>query len=250
MRAAGPIALSAFRPKSKTKAEAWEKEDGSGLLTETDLAVNNALREALLGARPDYGWLSEEDADSSDRFSRERLFVVDPIDGTRSFAEGKPEFCLSVAIVENGAPAVAAIFAPALDALYDAVADGDARKNGSAIAASTRDDLDGARVLATKKNFAPNRWPGGAPTVSLTYIHPIAYRLCVVADGSWDAMVTLSGTNEWDVAAGDLIANRAGARTTEPSGSPIKYNTADARVAGVIAAPTAMHGSMVTRLKG
>ena len=92
--AAAPVAMASFRLGKAPKSETWDKSDGS-IVTETDLAVNNALREVLMGARPGYGWLSEEDADDPERLTQDALFVVDPIDGTRSFAEGKPEFCLS-----------------------------------------------------------------------------------------------------------------------------------------------------------
>lgn len=248
VRAAGPIALSKFRLGGETQAAAWEKEAGQGLLTEADLAVNDALRETLQAARPGYGWLSEEDDDSAARRSAERLFVVDPIDGTRSFAEGKPEFCLSVAVVAGGRPVAGAVFAPALDALYDAVLDGPARKNGAPIQASRRETLEGAAIISAARHLKPDRWPGGAPPIDRRYVHPIAYRLCAVAEGMYDGMLTLTPTHEWDIAAGDLIARRAGAATTDRDGAPFAYNNAVPRIPSVISAAPALHAELVRRL--
>ncbi|MGD1867915.1 MAG: 3'(2'),5'-bisphosphate nucleotidase CysQ [Neomegalonema sp.] len=249
VRDAAPIALSKFRLGQTASAESWSKSHDNSIVTETDLAVNAALRDVLLGARPDYGWLSEEDADSPQRREQDRVFIVDPIDGTRSFAEGKPEFCFSVALVEAGRPIAAVIFAPALNALFAATDGGGATLNREPIQVSSRERLDGSTALGAKRSFHPDRWPGGAPEVARSYIHPIAYRLCMIAEGRWDLALTLNPTNEWDVAAGDLLIREAGGAVSDSAGAQIVYNKLKPGVGSLIAAPTAIHAEVITRLR-
>ena len=140
------------------------------------------------------------------------------------------------------------IFAPALERLFDAVDGGAARLNGADLAPERREKLAGARFLGTKSTFKPQRWPGGAPDVSVKYVHPIAYRLCLVAEGGWDGMASLGGTNEWDVAAGDLIARQAGALVSEPDGAAFRFNKPVPRIAGTLAAGPALHAELLARL--
>lgn len=240
VRDAAPLAMSQFRAGRPTRAESWAKEVDQSLVTAADLAVNARLREDLLGARPDYGWLSEEEADNAARLTRRRVFVVDPIDGTRSFAEGRPEFCLCAAVVEDGRSVAAAVFAPALDQLYDAVAGGPARLNGEPIEVSGRETLDGAEILSSKASLRGTRW-GKKPPFRLRYVQPLAYRLCLVAAGRRDGVLTLRETHEWDIAAAALIAARAGARVSDATGAAPVFNKPSPRVSAVIAAAPALH---------
>lgn len=242
-RAAAPIALELFRHGEPTAAERWAKSHDQSLVTQADLAVNARLRADLMAARPDYGWLSEEDADGPARLGRRRLFVVDPIDGTRSFAEGEPEFCLSIAVVEDGAPIAAVIFAPALDELFDAALGAGARLNAAPIRATTPAALDGARILASRSSLARTRWLK-APPFERGHVHPIAYRMCLVAAGRWDGMMALKPTNEWDVAAGALILAEAGACVTDAAGEPFRFNKPTPRIAAALAAAPALHQAL------
>ncbi|MCI4660888.1 MAG: 3'(2'),5'-bisphosphate nucleotidase CysQ [Neomegalonema sp.] len=248
VRQAGPIALNAFVQGQAANTRIWDKGGDLGLLTETDLAVNQALRELLLSERPDYGWLSEEDADDPARLSTARQFIVDPIDGTRSFAEGKPEFCLSVAVAEHGRVIAGAIFAPALDALFEAAIGEGARKNGTPIHTTEREVVDGARILATRMVRQHAHWDGSIPSFELGHVHPIAYRLCLVAEGAWDGLIALRGTNEWDVAAGDLIVREARGWVSDQRGRPFQYNKTVPRVSGAIAAGRALHRDLRRRM--
>lgn len=247
-RAAAPIAMAAFRPGRAPEAKTWSKNHDKSIVTETDLAVNAALRETLLGARPDYGWLSEEDADGPHRLKTARQFIVDPIDGTRSFANGEPEFCLSLALAESGRAVAGVIFAPALDALYSAALGRGATLNGAPVAVSSRTEPDAAHALCNKSDLRASLWSGGAPKVRREYVHPIAYRLCVLARGGADALIALRATNEWDVAAGSLIAAEAGAVVTEASGAPYAFNKPTTRVGGCLAAPPELHAALRARL--
>ena len=137
---------------------------------------------------------------------------------------------------------------PALGLTYAAAEGGGARLNGAPIAASRRVELDGARVLANAGQLEAKHWPGGAPQVERQFRPSLAYRLCLVAGGEADAMLTFRDTWEWDVAAGDLIAREAGAVVTDGAGRPIAYNRPRPAVGGVIAAGPALHAAIVARL--
>lgn len=242
-RAAAPIALELFRQGEPCAAERWAKPHDQSIVTEADLAVNARLRRDLLAARPGYGWLSEEDADDPARMARRRLFVVDPIDGTRSFAEGRPEFCISVAIVEDGVSIAGAIYAPAIDQLYDAALGAGARLNAAPISASRQETLEGARILATRSSLSMTRWREETP-FERGYVQPLAYRLCLVSAGVWDGLMALKPTNEWDVAAGALIAEEAGALTTDAEGQRFRFNKPEPRVGATLAAPLTLHAAL------
>ncbi|MEO1275078.1 MAG: inositol monophosphatase family protein, partial [Pseudomonadota bacterium] len=173
---------------------------------------------------------------------------VDPIDGTRSFAEGKPEFCLSVAVAEAGRVVAAAIFAPAKEALFDAADTAGARLNGTAITVSDQRNADAARILGTRSIRTTADWSGGVPGFEIGYVHPIAYRLCLVASGEWDGLITFRGTNEWDVAAGDLIVREAGGQVTDQRGRVFEFNKSTPRVPGALAGSHALHADLRRRL--
>lgn len=245
-RAAGPVALAKWRRSPAV----WEKPDGAGPVTEADLAVDRLLAERLRAARPGYGWLSEESADDPEtRRRRDRLFIVDPIDGTRAFIAGEAHFAHALAVAEHGRVTAAVVFLPALDRLYAATAGGGATCNGAAIAAAPP-PADAPRVLAGAAAFAPELWPGGVPTVRRSFRASLAWRLCLVAEGAFDAVLTPRPTWEWDIAAGALIAERAGASVSDGKGLPLAFNAADPRAPGLIAAPAALHADFVARRLG
>ena len=156
-REASVIALSYWQKSPR----AWQKEAGQGPVTEADLAVDRMLRVELLAARPGYGWLSEETEDDALRLGRERVFIVDPIDGTRAFVEGGASWAHSLAIVERGAVVAAVVALPARQRLYTAQTGKGAALNGVPLRASRDPELDGARVLATRATFDERHWPGG-----------------------------------------------------------------------------------------
>lgn len=244
--AAGEIALRYW----KQSPQVWEKSRGAGPVTEADLAVNTMLSDRLRTARPDYGWLSEEDEDTTARQSTTRQFIIDPIDGTRAFMAGEETFAHSLAVAENGVITAGVVYLPALDRLYTATADGIALKNGQPIQASTHDTIDNAKVLATAPNLAPELWPGGVPAIKRSFRTSLAYRLCLVAEGRHDGMLTLRDAWEWDIAAGALIAARAGATVTDRHNQPLYFNTPDAKRPGVLAAAPGLHVALMARLLG
>jgi len=233
VQAAGDIARGFF----KRDPQIWDKGGGAGPVTEADLAVNEHLAQVLGGARPDYGWLSEETEDDTSRLTTERQFVVDPIDGTRAFIEGSSNWAHSVAVVENGQPIAAVVYLPISDLLYTAEAGKGAHLNGAPIRASDRDLGHGATVLSNKASFADQNWATGVPPDGLErhFRSSLAYRLSLVAQGRFDAMMTLRPTWEWDIAAGQLIVTESGGSVTDPTGNPLCLNNEHPQVPGVVA---------------
>lgn len=241
--AAGKIALGFWRRDPK----AWDKEDHSPV-SEADLAVDAALKARLLAARPGYGWLSEESPDTPERLAAARVFVLDPIDGTRAFLAGEEAFAVSLALVQDGRVIAGVVHLPAMGRSYTATAGGPARRDGAVLVASARSDLAGADILATRVTFEPQHWPGGLPQVKRSFRASLAWRLCLVAEGRFDAMVTLRGAREWDIAAGALIAQRAGAVVTDRQGRPIAFNAPLPEAEGTVAAPPALHAALMAAL--
>ncbi|THD76699.1 3'(2'),5'-bisphosphate nucleotidase CysQ [Thalassobius vesicularis] len=230
-------------------AKAWHKPGDLGPVTEADLAVNEMLHRELAAARPDYGWLSEETEDSNVRLGHDRIFIVDPIDGTRSFIEGADTWAHSLAVSEGGVITAAAVFLPLKKKLYTAAAGQGAFLNGVPIRASDRAALTGASMIAAKPNYDPSNWRGGlVPDVRRVYRPSLAYRLSLVAEGRFDAMLTLRDSWEWDIAAGDLILREAGATITDRFGAPLRFNNPYPQVKGVVAAGSALHGDLSDRL--
>lgn len=156
---------------------------GGSPVTSGDLKVDAMLRERLLGARPDYGWLSEETADSPERLEKRRIFVVDPVDGTVAYMKGKPWWCTPIAVVEDGRPIAAVIHAPALGETFEATRGGGARLNGETIRASQTGMLEDARVLADARVFRDARWAEPWPEMRYESRNALAYRMALVATG-------------------------------------------------------------------
>lgn len=243
-RAAGEVALRFAHDTAQT----WDKPGGLGPVTEADLAVNALLEDRLRAARPGYGWLSEESEDTRARLSARRLFVIDPIDGTRSFLEGSGSWAHSIAVVENGVVTAAVVYLPRRDKLYAAAAGQGATLNGAAIRVTGRAELHGASVVAAKPNYAARNWRGAVPEVVRVYRPSLAYRLSLVAEGRFDAMFTLRPSWEWDVAAGALILQEAGAAVTDRAGGMLRFNNAVPQVNGVVAANPALHARITAAL--
>ena len=245
---AGVIALRHFRAAPRV----WDKGGDQGPVTEADLAVNAHLHDRLLAARPGYGWLSEESNPLGNlaRLTHPRCFVIDPIDGTRSFIDGQPGFAHALAVVDHGRPVAGVVYLPALSLTYAAALGGGATLNGAAIAATTPAGAEGATVLAARPALDPVHWPGGVPPVTRAFRPSLAWRLALVGEGRFDSMLTIRDAWDWDIAAAALIAAEAGARVTDRQGRPLAFNRAEAHSAGVIAAGPALHAVLLAGLKG
>jgi myo-inositol-1(or 4)-monophosphatase len=242
--AAGEIALRHFGKALGVV----DKPGGAGPVTAADLEIDRMLRAELTAARPGYGWLSEESEDTPARLARGRVFVVDPIDGTRAFIAGEKSWSHSLALVEDGRVVAGVVHLPMLGRTYRAALGGGATANGRAIGVSARADLEDARVLATATQLDPSHWRGDTPRLERHMRPSLAYRLCLAAEGRFDAMLTFRDSWEWDVAAGDLIASEAGAVVTDRTGAALVYNNAHPQVPGVIVAGATLHAAILARV--
>ncbi|MGI9492488.1 MAG: 3'(2'),5'-bisphosphate nucleotidase CysQ [Geminicoccaceae bacterium] len=242
---AGSIALRHFRNGSRQ----WQKGPGQ-IVTEADIEIDQTLHEILIGARPDDGWLSEERPDDGSRHRCKRVWVVDPIDGTRSFAEGTPEFTISVALVEGGRPVLASVFNPATEEHFQAMAGQGARLGAHPLKPSNHLEIEGAKLLVSSTETKKRQWPKKMPGAAFTTIGSLAYKLALVAAGRFDGLVSLRSSNDWDLAAAALLIQETGGWLGDASGQALKLNGPTMRHAGLVAAGTEkLYNSLVSQLE-
>jgi myo-inositol-1(or 4)-monophosphatase len=241
-REAGALAL-AMRGEG---LKIWSKSEGSPV-TDADMAVDTLLKEMLLGARPDYGWLSEETADDPARLSKSRLFVVDPIDGTAAYMKSRPWWSVALAVVEDAHPIAAVVFAPQTGEFAEAAKGAGATCNGQRMQASDADSLEDAAVLADAKLLERPIWPEPWPSMRLEKRNSIAYRMTLVAAGAFDATMSLGAKWDWDVCAGCLIAEEAGAKVSDHRGRPFVFNRPTPQQASLVCAAPALHPLILQR---
>lgn len=241
---AGRLALGFWRGDYRH----WDKQAGLGPVSEADLAVNARIEALLRPARPDYGWLSEESPDDPARLSARRCFIIDPIDGTRAFIEGNEGFAVCIAVVEDGRPLAGVVHLPALGLTYAAGASGPALRNGAPVRCSDP-PAEGATVLAAKAALAPDHWRGGrVPGLRRHFRPSLAWRLCLVAEGRFDASLSVRPVWDWDIAAASLIAERAGCRVTDRSGRAFGFNSLSAQGNGLIVAGPRLHAALAAAI--
>ncbi|MCC5778512.1 3'(2'),5'-bisphosphate nucleotidase CysQ [Nitratireductor sp. B36] len=219
-REAGNIALSYFR----RDPEVWWKE-GVSPVSEADYAVDRFLRSELLAARPDYGWLSEETALAEQELNRDRVFVVDPIDGTRAFIDGRPIWCVSIGVVHRGVSVVGVLECPELSETYHALTGGGAFRNGERLAVKPVGEgfvIGGPKAMVSElptdirqKNKAHG------------YVPSLAYRIAMVASGALDATFVKPNSHDWDLAAADVILREAGGAIRDAEGNAPSYACGD-----------------------
>lgn len=201
-----------------------EYKAGNSPVTNADLAADALLRERLGAARPDYGWLSEETADDPARLACRRLFVVDPIDGTRAFLNDRPWWAVSIAVVEDQRPIAGVVFAPEVGETYAARAGQGATLNGASIFNSAACVLEDCAMAGDPRLFPHPSWPIPWPQMRVEQRNSTAYRMCLVASGAFDAAVAPVPKHDWDVAAADLIASEAGCFVGDHTGRGFSYN--------------------------
>ena len=235
---AGRIAAS----RCGTDYKSWEKQPGQPVC-DVDLEVDSFLRERLAAVDPEAGWLSEETIDASDRMERRRLWVVDPIDGTRDYLRNRPGWCVSVALVEDRVPVLGLLAAPQRGELWTAERGRGAKRNGAPLRVSPRAELAGARVPADPLPQVDR------DLVAVAKPNSIALRIAMVAAGEADLVATLRWGHEWDIAAAALIAEEAGATVSGALGQPLAFNTASAEAFGVLIATPGIHAAAVERLR-
>jgi myo-inositol-1(or 4)-monophosphatase len=223
VREAGELALSMFR----TPLKQWSK-GGSSPVSEADIAVDHLLHERLAAMRPGVAWLSEESEDDPARLTSRYVWIVDPIDGTRAFLAGLPDWAVSAALVEGGRPIAACLFAPATDEFFLASANNGATCNGAPIAVTRGASLAQARITGPK-SFIQRLTLLAPELVVMPRVHSLALRLARVAQGTLDIAVAGADSHDWDLAAADLLVHEAGGALTHVGGGAVLYNQAKLR---------------------
>jgi myo-inositol-1(or 4)-monophosphatase len=241
--AAGEIALRHFHAKS----EWWDKAPGNPVGI-ADLEVDAYLMDRLLGHRPGDGWLSEETIDTDARLTKNRVWIIDSIDGTRDFIRGRTGWAVSVALVEKGEVVVAALAAPARGQLFAALRGHGAQCNGKRLRVSALASLPGIRLPIDAANMAASFWPEPWPGEAVEKPNSLALRMAKVAANEADAWIEGRTISEWDIAASALILTEAGGSVTDRAGAPLVFNKPDPVFHGVAAATPALHGVVRDRL--
>jgi myo-inositol-1(or 4)-monophosphatase len=243
VREAGALARSLFRTELKN----WTK-GASSPVSEADIAVNDLLEKRLRSVTPDYGWLSEESADDEARLGKHLVWIVDPIDGTRGYLAGREDWCVSVALVEDTSPVLAAVFAPVSDEFFFAARGQGAACNNVSVHVAPGAELDFSRVAGPKPLVERLKQSPGE-----IVLHPrigsLALRLCRVAQGRLDAAFAGGQSRDWDLAAANLIVQEADGNMTALSGDAISYNRREVTHGVLVAAGRDRHARIVEHFR-
>jgi myo-inositol-1(or 4)-monophosphatase len=229
-REAGSIVKKLF----KGKFDVHEKSKNNPVTT-ADLEANRKICEIIQGRFPDDGWVSEEDKDDSRRLSSARVWIIDPIDGTKEFIEGVPQFAISIGFVVEGRPKVAVVYNPVEDRLYRAAAGCGAHLNGQRIFVTARQEMDGALLLVSRSEPL-GKFQVFVDLCEIRSVGSIAFRLAKVAGGDGDGTLTFRSIHEWDVCAGALLVEEAGGKVVDGGGKALLFNGRDLRHHGIVAA--------------
>jgi len=240
MREAGALAMRTYRSAS---LKSWTKS-GTSPVSEADIAVDHLLRARLGTLVPDAAWLSEETDDDRARLAVPDVWVVDPIDGTRAYIAGLEDWTISVALVRDGHPVLAALYAPVSDEMFLASRGNGAHLNDRPLAVTPAATIAGASFAGPQRYLD---WVTGikAGTTTVPKIHSLALRLARVADGTIDAAFTGGNSHDWDLAAADLLVHEAGGALTDFHGRSLTYNAAKPVHGALVAAGTARHAALV-----
>lgn len=211
------------------------RKANNDLLTQADLLANDILKAQLIEAFPGYGWLSEESVDDPERVNCARTWIVDPIDGTKEYAQGIPEYAVSVALVEHGEPILACVFNPAADELYFAEKGGGAWLDDQRLSCDNSAD-DKLLLLASRSEVLRGEWDVFQQQHDVKIIGSIAYKLALVAAGRAHATFSLGPKSEWDIAGGALLVTEAGGIVTNRQRQPFVFNQPKVLVNGIVAA--------------
>lgn len=232
-----PIETVAKSDKGGGREENW--------LTQADSESDALLKERLLTAFPNDGWLSEETRDSPERLTKARAWIVDPLDGTREFTLRVPEFCVCVALTEGGKPVVAVEYNPATDRMYAARLGAGTTLNGKPVRVSTQARVQDAVVMASRSEDKRGEWDPFKAHCKVALTGSVAFKLAELATGNGDATFTLTPKNEWDICAGALLVEEAGGKVTGLDGKPLVFNQANPLRPGMIASNRVLHDGLM-----
>lgn len=242
--AAGDLAMSYFG-----RGLVGEQKADNSPVSEADFAVDRFLKSTLTGERPDYGWLSEETADLPQRLDLHRVWIADPIDGTRAFLDGKTDWTISVALVEHGEPVLGVILNPAKSELFIARRGGGAWLNGRAIQVSAREDIENSRIIATTGFLNRKSWSEPWPPTQIVWANSVAYRMALIASGEADSTLSVTDKSEWDLAAATLLVQEAGGKVTDAKGQTLQFNQPVTRIEGLVAANPKLYEALFRRMQ-
>jgi myo-inositol-1(or 4)-monophosphatase len=214
-------------------------------VTTADLAADRILRERLTAAFPDDGWLSEETVDDTSRLERRRVWVADPMDGTKEFIKGIPEFAVSVALVVASQAVLGVVYNPSSGELFHARRGGGAFLNDAPIHVTASSDVNNTRIPASRSEFGRGEFDGLAVPLKIVPTGSIAYKLALVAAGRGDATWSQGPKCEWDVCAGALLVEEAGGRVTDLNCRPFRFNQPHPQVNGVVASNGRLHADIM-----
>ena len=231
---AGDIALGYFQKSPASSI----KKDGSPV-SEADFAVNEYLKQRLLLDRKDYGWLSEESEDNTSRLDKHNVWVIDPIDGTRAFINGKSEWTISGTLVSNGLPVLATVYNPVTDECFDSILGRKTKLNGVEITTSQTQELQDCTLIP------PSKSDKNTQSFAKKWVSSIAYRLCLLSSGRVDAVITKAGAYDWDIAAAHLILQNAGGRLTCLENQNLSFNNPCVRHGSLLATNGLLHTKLL-----
>ena len=216
-------------------------------VTEADIAADDILKKMLTSEFPEYGWLSEETRDTPHRLTKKRVWVVDPIDGTKEFVEGIPNFVVSIGLVENGIPILGVIHNPINKDTYTAISGGGVFFNGNQTSISDKTEFSLISMLNSRSETGQGLWESYTPHFKeLIPIGSIALKLAMVAAHQTDMVASLKPKNEWDICAGHCLINEAGGKLLTIEGKGITYNNADTLITpGLVAGNESVVNSFI-----
>jgi myo-inositol-1(or 4)-monophosphatase len=238
LRDAGAVAMSYHGKNPKV----WNKPDGT-VVTEADIAVDTLLKTTIKTARPDDGWLSEETKDTPERFSKSRLWIADPIDGTRAFSDATRFWGIGMALTENGAPVASGIYCPVDDVMYHAVKGGGAFRNDVQLTSPE----NSGHVIVPRSAAARVEAIGLATQISSSW--PMLLRFALIAEGHNPAAISIGHKQDWDLAAGVLLVTESGGVVTTQSGAEMQFNQPSHQQPGLVAAQRKWHKQLVTAVE-
>jgi len=218
-------------------------------LTAADEDADAHIKRLVLGAFPGDGWLSEETGDSHDRLARSRVWVVDPLDGTKEFTQHIPEFCVCIALVVDGRPMVGVEYNPAADRLYVAVRGQGTTVNGAPARVSSQRSVPAAQVMASRSEDKRGEWDLYKPRCEVVLTGSVAFKLAELSTGHGDATFTLTPKNEWDICAGSILVEEAGGAVCGLDLKPLVFNQPDPLRPGMIATNGHLHDGVVALIR-
>jgi myo-inositol-1(or 4)-monophosphatase len=218
-------------------------------VTEADVEANHCIQDIISHAFPDDGWLSEETRDSEARLAKTRVWVIDPLDGTKEFIKRIPEFCVSIALVETGTPVLGVIYNPERDELFASRQGGGISVNGAPAQVSGTSQLSAARFLASRSEDSRGEWDEFKSELTIDLTGSVAYKLALLAAGRGDATFSLTPKNEWDICAGAALISEAGGRITDRRGQPLRFNNPKTLLPGIIADNGHLHEAIIGLLR-